>query len=77
MIRLILVIALIIVIILVLKNRSKESNFNRSDIYKKIILIIIVLALVFFLATSGKFILPQVLKIIKIGLPFLTKFIGI
>ena len=27
--------------------------------------------------TSGKFLLPQILKIIKIGMPFLTKFIGI
>ncbi len=77
MIRLVLVLALVIVIILVLRNRSKKSNPQRSDIYKKIILIIIILALIFFLATSGKFILPQILKIIKIGLPFLTKFIGI
>ena len=77
MIRLVLVLALVIVIILVLRNRSNKSNLKRSDIYKKIILLIIILALIFFLATSGKFILPQILKIIKIGLPFLTKFIGI
>ena len=77
MIRLVLVLALVIVIILVLRNKSKKFNSKRSDIYKKIILIIIILALIFFLATSGKFILPQILKIIKIGLPFLTKFIGI
>ena len=30
-----------------------------------------------FLVTSGKFILPQILQILKITLPFLTKFIGI
>ena len=30
-----------------------------------------------FLVTSGKFILPQILQILKVALPFLTKFIGI
>ena len=32
---------------------------------------------IFFLATSGRFLIPQILNIIKVGLPFLTKFIGI
>ena len=29
------------------------------------------------LSTSGRFILPQILQIMKLALPFLTKFIGI
>ena len=76
MIKLLLVIGLIILIFVILKNRNSVS-LNKSDKYKKIIFIIIILAILFFLATSGRFILPQILQIIKFGLPFLTKFIGI
>jgi hypothetical protein len=42
-----------------------------------LIIVIIIGAIVFFIATSGRFILPQILQIIKIGIPFLTKFIGL
>ena len=44
---------------------------------RSIIVNIIVLGLLFLIATSGRYILPQILQIIKVGLPFLTKFIGI
>ena len=37
----------------------------------------IIAVVLIFLATSGKFILPQILQILKVALPFLTKFIGI
>ena len=53
---------------------SKDKNRNK---YRVIILMIIVLGLLFLIATSGRYILPQILQLIKIGLPFLTKFIGI
>ena len=60
------------------RNTRKTRNTNhKSDIYKKIILILIVGIILFILATSGRFILPQILQILKVGLPFLTKFIGI
>ena len=51
-------------------------KINQSK-YRVIILTIIVLGLLFLIATSGRYILPQILQLIKVGLPFLTKFIGI
>jgi len=37
----------------------------------------IIAVVLIFLVTSGKFILPQIIQILKVALPFLTKFIGI
>ena len=54
-----------------------ENLKKKRHIYKKIILIFIVAVILFFFVTSGKFILPQILQILKVALPFLTKFIGI
>ena len=59
------------------RSNRKKTDSNKSDIYKKIILIFIIAVVLIFLATSGKFILPQILQILKVALPFLTKFIGI
>ena len=61
---------------MIIRN-AKKNKGDKSDIYKKIILLIIVLGLLFFLATSGKYLIPQFLKLFKIALPFLTKLIGI
>ena len=77
MIRFLIVIILIILALLVFRNSRKNISNDKPDIYKKIILAVIILAIIFFLATSGKFIIPQILKITKIILPFLTKFIGV
>tara|TARA_Y100000996_G_C22535079_1_gene648013 strand:- start:655 stop:831 length:177 start_codon:yes stop_codon:yes gene_type:complete len=57
--------------------RKNKDNNIKSKLYRNILLIIIVIAAIFFIATSGKFILPQILQILKIGLPFITKFIGL
>tara|TARA_B100001540_G_C15772885_1_gene627248 strand:- start:936 stop:1112 length:177 start_codon:yes stop_codon:yes gene_type:complete len=57
--------------------RKNKDNNIKSKVYRNILLIIIVIAAIFFIATSGKFILPQFLQILKIGLPFITKFIGL
>ena len=77
MVRFILVIVAIIVILIIFRSRSKDNiKINRNK-YKTIILTIIVLGLLFLIATSGRYILPQILQLIKVGLPFLTKFIGI
>ena len=75
MIRFIVVIIIIVVILLIL--RSKGNIKIKQNKYRTIILTIIVLGLLFLIATSGRYILPQILQIIKVGLPFLTKFIGI
>ena len=77
MVRLFFVIVLIILSLIIIRNIKNKSNTNKPDIYRKIILILIIVGIIFFLATSGKFILPQILNILKVGLPFLTKFIGI
>ena len=77
MIRFVIVIIVIIVILFILRSRSKGNNKINSKKYRAIILTIIVLGLLFLIATSGRYILPQILQLIKVGLPFLTKFIGI
>ena len=77
MFRLLFVIVFIIIIILIIRNTRKKNTINKSDTYKYLILVLIIGVVLFFLATSGRFILPQILQILKVGLPFLTKFIGI
>ena len=77
MIRFIIVIIVIVLILLILRSRSKGNIKINQNKYRGIILTIIVLGLLFLIATSGRYILPQILQIIKVGLPFLTKFTGI
>jgi hypothetical protein len=77
MIRFIIVIIIIVVILFIRRSRSKGNIKINQNKYRAIILTIIVLGLLFLIATSGRYILPQVLQLIKVGLPFLTKFIGI
>ena len=75
MLRFIVVIIIIVVILIILRSKGNiKINQNK---YRAIILTIIVLGLLFLIATSGRYILPQILQLIKVGLPFLTKFIGI
>ena len=76
MVRFLFLIVVIIAILFILNHRSKKTNYN-SNLYKRLIFITIILGIIFLLATSGRFILPQILQVLKIGLPFLTKFIGI
>ena len=78
MIRLLIVLAVIVMILFILRSRSNKSgSFGSSKLYRNLILIVVVAGLLFFLATSGKFLIPQLLNLIKVGLPFLTKLIGI
>ena len=77
MVRFLFLIFIIILILFILKNRSKKINNNNSNIYKKLIFLTAFLGIIFLLATSGKLIIPQILQVLKIGLPFLTKYIGI
>mgnify|MGYP001423537803 FL=1 len=77
MIRLLIVLAVIVMILFILRSRAKSSSFGNSKLYRNLILIVLVAGLLFFLATSGKFLIPQLLNLIKVGLPFLTKLIGI
>ena len=77
MVRFLILIIVIILILFVLKNVKNKTNNNNPNLYKNLILVTLFIGTIFLLATSGKFILPQVLQILKIGLPFLTKFIGI
>ena len=76
MVRFVFLIVFIIAILLILNNRSKKIN-NNSNLYKRLIFITLIIGIFLLLATSGRFILPQILQILKIGLPFFTKFIGI
>ena len=77
MIRLLIVLAVIIMILFILRNRAKSGSLTNSKLYRNLILIVLIAGVLFFLATSGKFIIPQLINILKVGLPFLTKLIGI
>jgi hypothetical protein len=76
MIRLIIVLFVVIGILILLRSRSKNSKITNNN-YKKVIISIIVIGLLILIATSGRYLLPQVLQFIKIGLPFITRMIGI
>ena len=76
MVKLFIVIVIVVIILVIFRN-SRNKISNNPDKFKILIFVIIIGAIVFFLATSGRFILPQILQVIKIGIPFLTKFIGL
>ena len=76
MVRFLILIIVIILILFVLKNVRKKTS-NNSNLYKNLILVTLFIGVIFLIATSGKFILPQFFQILKIALPFMTKFIGI
>ena len=77
MIKLLFVFVALIIIFLILRSKNLNKNSNFNNFYKKIIISIIVIGILIFIATSGKFLIPQLLQIFKIGLPILTKLIGI
>ena len=77
MVRLLIVIVIVVILLLIIRNSRNKISSKNPDMFKVLIFVIIIGAVVFFLATSGRFILPQILQIIKIGIPFLTKFIGL
>jgi uncharacterized membrane protein YadS len=77
MLKIILLFIPILLILIILRNSSKKNNLNKSNKFNKLILIFLVVGFLFIIATSGKFIIPQLLQIIKVALPLLTKFIGI
>ena len=77
MIRLLIVLAVIVIILFILRSRARSGSIWSNNLYRNLIIIVIVAGVLFFLATSGKFLIPQLLNLIKVGLPFLTKIIGI
>ena len=78
MIRFLIVLIIIALIIAIFWNKNKRNGYTKkSYLYKNLFIILIIGGVLFFLATSGKFILPQIMQILKIGLPFISKFIGI
>ena len=77
MVKLIIVVVLVVILLLIFKNSKKNINNFKTDFYKYIIIFLFAGLIIFLLATSGRYILPQLLNIIKIGLPFLTKLIGL
>ena len=76
MIRFFFLIALIILVLFVLSKRSNKTK-NNSNFYKMLIIATLILGLIFLLATSGRYVLPQIPQFIKIGLPLMTKLLGI
>ena len=77
MFKFIIVILVIVVILIILRAKSSQTNNIRSKDFRLIIISILVLGLLILIATSGRFILPQLPQFIKIGIPLLTKLIGI
>ncbi len=76
MFRFVFLIIIAVIILLILNYRSKVKGY-KTNFYKTFMLVLIVLSIIILFATSGKFIIPQILQLLKIGLPFLTKFIGL
>ncbi len=76
--KLLLVLGLAILILFIFLTKNKNyGNIKKTNLYKKLLIILVIGGILFILATSGRYILPQIMQIIKIGLPFITKFIGI
>ena len=75
MIRFIIVLTVIVVILFILRSRVNTKITQNK--YRTVVIAVIILGLFFLIATSGRYLFPQILQIIKLGLPFLTKFIGI
>ena len=72
-----LVIVSIILAIVLFYLWKKNTNYQKkADLYKYLLIILVVLVLGFFLATTGKFILPKLFQIITKLLPFITRFIA-
>ena len=77
MLRLLILIVIVAFILLYLWKKSASKNLrNKEKIYKGALFLLIIVALIFFVATTGKFIFPKILQIIKLMLPILTKFIA-
>jgi len=77
MIRFLIVLIIFLAILFILRSRNRNIKNISKNTFRIIIITIIVLGLLILIATSGRYLLPQLIQIIKIGLPFLTKFIGI
>ncbi len=75
MIRFTIVLAVIVVILFILRSRVNTKITQNK--YRTVIITVIILGLFILIATSGRYLFPQILQLIKLGLPFLTKFIGI
>ena len=81
--RFLIVIVLLVIILFIFwqKNRIIGNkykiigNAKKANLYKNLILLIIIVGALFFLATAGKFILPKLMQIIKMALPALAKLI--
>lgn len=77
MIRLFLVTLAVCIVLFVLWKRSSEKNdLKKSKIYKNIILLIILSLVLILIASQGKFILPKIFQILKMIIPFVTKFLA-
>ena len=77
MIKLIFVLFFLIIIFFIIWQKNKNNNYKKSIFFKNLIIILIIAGFLCFLATYGRFLIPQLLNVFKIALPFLTKFIGI
>ena len=78
MIKFLFVLIFLIIIIFIFWQKNKDiRNYKKSNFFKTLLIIIIIVGFLFILATSGKFILPQLLSIFKMALPLITKLIGI
>ena len=72
---LIVIIILVIILFIFWQKNRIIGNAKKANLYKNLILLIIIVGVLFFLATAGKFILPKLMQIIKMALPALTKLI--
>ena len=55
---------------------KRDTSKKNSNIYRNLLVLLVFLTIIFLIVTQGKFLLPKLFQLIKIGLPFLTKFIA-
>ena len=77
MIKFVLVIFAVIIILFIFRNKAAVTNKKNVPRLNKAIFFLIVLTVIILIITSGKAFIPQILQILKLGLPIITKFIGI
>ena len=68
---------ILVLIILISSLNAFAQKKSKSSIYGRLIFLIIIVTILFIVATYGKYILPQILQILKITLPFIAKFISL
>ena len=77
MIRLLIVAAIVSLILFFFwKNNASKGEIAKSNIFRNILILVILIVIIVLIASQGKFLIPKLFQLIKMILPFVTKFIA-